>query len=79
MMASFLNDQRSGHGLLILVNGDRYDGEFRDDKKNGPGVYTWPDGRRYDGEWRDDEKATAPVINFSVPSETGLRRFYNRY
>jgi hypothetical protein len=44
------DDNRHGHGVVTLANGDTYDGEFKD------GVYTLATGNNYDGEWIDDKK-----------------------
>lgn len=45
--------RRSGQGVYIFVNGDRYEGEFRNGKSNGHGVYTTARHDRYEGEFRD--------------------------
>jgi len=47
-----------GHGLLVLANGDKYEGMFDNDKKHGHGRFQWGDGpwkgHAYDGEWVSD-------------------------
>jgi hypothetical protein len=36
---SWENGVRSGLGVLIMANGDRYEGHWMNDKKDGPGRY----------------------------------------
>jgi hypothetical protein len=40
---------RHGKGIWMMVQGDRYEGDYLNDKKNGKGVYTWKSGDRYIG------------------------------
>ncbi|KUF94307.1 NPP1 protein [Phytophthora nicotianae] len=50
----WVNNERSGRGTLILVNGDRYEGHWLNDKKEGPGRYFYKATRKmYEGEWVD--------------------------
>jgi hypothetical protein len=46
-----------GHGVIVLANGDRYDGDWADGKQHGRGVYVWANGDRYDGDWVNDEQS----------------------
>ena len=39
---------------MLLVAGNRYEGEFRDGKRNGKGVLLRADGARYEGDWKND-------------------------
>src|SRR5204862_870670 len=43
----------SGHGVLIMRNGDRYDGEWRDGKADGLGQVALSSGYTYIGIWSD--------------------------
>ena len=43
-----------GRGKMILLNCDRYEGEFVAGKWNGLGKFTRADGRVYEGEFKDD-------------------------
>ena len=40
---------RHGKGKWMMVNGDKYEGEYLNDKKNGHGTYQWKTGDRYVG------------------------------
>jgi len=51
-----LSGERSGYGSLIMVNGDKYEGEWANDVKHGHGVEVWATGARYEGEWKDGKK-----------------------
>lgn len=42
----------NGHGLLIWIDGKKYNGEFVNDKREGKGTFSWTDGRQYIGEWK---------------------------
>lgn len=37
---------------ILLVSGDRYEGEWRDGTENGQGTFIWSDGDSYGGEWK---------------------------
>ena len=50
----FENDKKNGHGILIYVNGDKYDGEFVNDIRQGKGLYYWKDGSRWEGNFSDN-------------------------
>lgn len=32
-------DMKEGHGVLVLENGEKYDGEFQQDFVHGPGTF----------------------------------------
>jgi hypothetical protein len=51
---NWVNDQKSGIGKLIYVNGTVYEGEFFESKKSGFGKFTWPDRSHYEGSWIQD-------------------------
>ena len=41
---------------ISLIDGDRYEGEYKDDKKNGKGKFIYNNGDRYEGEYKDDNR-----------------------
>ena len=43
-----------GKGILIWIDGDRYDGEWKHGKRDGNGIFTGADGRFYEGKFQDD-------------------------
>lgn len=63
--------KRTGFGVLLCANGDRYEGHWLDDKKEGPGRYYYRSTNKvYEGEWVDDvpkcgEYRTAPEGSFT--------------
>ena len=42
-----------GYGVLVWLDGKKYEGHFVNDKREGQGVFTWKDGRIYDGMWKE--------------------------
>jgi hypothetical protein len=57
----FAAGKKSGQGVKVWPNGDRYEGNFVDDRKEGLGAYTWgPSGpnaaERYSGNYRADQR-----------------------
>ena len=53
----WLDDQRSGHGVYIYVNGDRYDGQWRYHVRHGPGRYIYIHaGLQFQGTWNDGKR-----------------------
>ena len=40
---------RHGKGTWMMINGDKYEGDYLNDKKNGKGVYIWKTGDKYEG------------------------------
>jgi hypothetical protein len=40
--------------ILVHVDGDSYDGEWKDDRANGYGVYCHSGGAKYEGHWNND-------------------------
>ena len=41
-------------GILTVVNGNTYIGEFKNASFNGQGTMTYANGNKYQGEWKDD-------------------------
>ena len=54
MIGSFEMDYRSGHGKLILTNGQTFEGQFADDCLNGHGKFTTRNGEVIEGIWQDN-------------------------
>ena len=40
----FKENKKHGHGILYLVNGDKYEGGFKNDKRHGKGKITFLEG-----------------------------------
>jgi len=49
----WMNDPHYGHGVYILPDKSRYDGQFKGGSFNGKGIFKWPDGGEYNGEWKN--------------------------
>lgn len=45
------NGKPNGHCVLIGVNKNKYEGEFKDDLRHGKGVEVYDNGDRYEGEY----------------------------
>ena len=50
-----------GQGILVMNNGDRYEGMFASGTFNGKGTYFWKDGRSWSGEFREGSMVDASV------------------
>mgnify|MGYP000846909370 CR=1 FL=1 len=50
----FVQDVKSGSGVLYLSNGEQFDGYFKDDMIHGRGTYTKVNGQRITGEWQNN-------------------------
>ena len=51
---------QEGYGVLMYVNGERYEGQWKDDKAHGKGTLTYMHGDRYVGEWAEAMKHGHP-------------------
>lgn len=52
-------------GIMWLIDGEKYEGEWKNGKLDGHGKVTYPNGRIYEGEWKNGKpdghgKATYP-------------------
>jgi len=45
---------RNGSGKIYLLNGDRYEGDWKNNERNGYGIFFWNNGNVFKGEWRND-------------------------
>ncbi|MEQ8173839.1 MAG: protein kinase [Syntrophomonadaceae bacterium] len=43
--------KKDGYGVLIMPNGDKYEGEWKNDLQNGKGTFTYANGDKYEGQW----------------------------
>lgn len=55
---------RTGRGLYIWANGNRYEGEFLANRMHGQGAYSWTDGRTYVGGFAADQRQGRGVLNW---------------
>lgn len=52
-----MNGKKNGTGIIKLINGNIYDGQWIDGTKNGRGVYFDVATKViYSGEWKDGKK-----------------------
>lgn len=52
LAGSFVNNERSGKGVVKFVNGGSYEGVFARDRPVGKGVFTLPSSdKKYSSEW----------------------------
>ena len=42
-----------GSGVLVWVDGSKYEGYWKNDEANDEGTFYWPDGRKYKEEWQN--------------------------
>ena len=52
----FVNGLKSGSGVYIYKNGDKYIGEFKNDEKNGIGAYYYNNGESYIGNYYKNKR-----------------------
>ena len=50
-----LTNERDGNGVMVWVDGSRYDGMWKDGKANGYGRLLHTDGDVYEGDWKNDK------------------------
>lgn len=48
---SIVGGKKDGYGVLIMPNGDKYEGEWKNDLQNGKGTFTYANGDKYEGQW----------------------------
>jgi hypothetical protein len=61
-----------GLGLMVYVNGDQYEGNWKDNKRHGTGTMKYYyDGNSYTGNWEDDKK------HATKKREIGIMNFKN--
>lgn len=58
-----VNGEPEGEGILVMNNGDRYEGMFSKGSFNGDGTYYWALGGKQTGDFKDG--------NFEEPSQNG--------
>lgn len=46
-----VDGKKDGYGVLIMPNGDKYEGEWKNDLQNGKGTFTYANGDIYEGQW----------------------------
>jgi|GEM_PF-2967273 TonB family protein len=49
--ADYVDGKRTGKGVIVYSNGNRYEGDFVENKRSGKGVFTWKNGNHYEGEY----------------------------
>lgn len=49
-------DCKNGKGVMVLSNGDKYEGDFSDGKMNGKGMYYFKDGSVYSGQYKANRR-----------------------
>lgn len=45
-----------GHGKMIYVSGNRYEGEWKNDMKHGKGTTYYASGNRYEANWKNNKQ-----------------------
>ena len=50
-VGQFIEDLKSGHGILFLSNSEYFEGHFQDDYIDGEGTFTCLDGRQITNTW----------------------------
>lgn len=60
----FLNNNFSGQGTYIKVDGEKYVGEFKDNERSGQGENSWVNGEKYVGQWRSNKRNGQGSSNF---------------
>ncbi|CAF3914182.1 unnamed protein product [Adineta steineri] len=53
----WINSDRTGQGLYIFANGDRYEGQWKDNKRHGKGNMDFASGVKYTGDYIDNKRA----------------------
>lgn len=48
------DDKKSGKGVFVWENGEKFDGLWKDDSRNGAGTSYWQNGDHFEGIWVDD-------------------------
>lgn len=50
-----IGGRRTGKGIYIFSNGDRYEGEFFENEFSGEGIYYFASGGVYEGEFKNSD------------------------
>ena len=50
--------------IILMVNGDRYEGDFRNELREGKGIMYYYDGEKYEGDWRNGIKHGKGIYYF---------------
>ena len=74
---NWVNDEKSGQGVMKYKNGDEYDGGWKNDKKSGKGIMKYfitildaPDKyKEYYGDWVDDKITGEGVMKYKNNDE----------
>ena len=68
---------KHGQGEYLLVNGDRYKGQWVHGKREGHGYYQWNNGDSCEGQWSNDKMIGIHTIIDGKTSRRQEREFRN--
>lgn len=52
-----LSQKNGAHSTIYLINGDRYQGDWKDNMRHGKGTHYYKSsGHKYLGEWQEDKR-----------------------
>jgi hypothetical protein len=61
----FVDNKRTGRGIKVWDNGERYEGDWVNGERHGKGTMVYASGTRYHGDWANDSRYGRGTIEYA--------------
>jgi hypothetical protein len=61
----WVENNRTGQGILIFASGNRYEGQFKDNNMHGKGKMDFATGDKYTGDWVENNRTGQGILIFA--------------